>query len=212
MNIDEGAPDQGPQARVYGRVVPRVERVFDDPRGDMCVGFFQDMWNEGRVTFPLGARVLEVGCAEADWLTPMKTARPDLHLTGMDQRPHRPRRGADVLVQGDLLDAMTFPPSSFNGIVAVSVIEHVGIGRYGDLVDADGDTHAMAHLKQWLRPDGVLYLDVPFRPVGPSTPFRQYNEADLQRRVIAGWREVDRQHFDSDHPDGPYVALVLTPL
>ncbi len=169
------------------------------------------MWFAGRIPVPFGAHVLEVGCAEADWLTPMKAERPDVHLTGVDQREHPPRPGADRLVRGDLLNAHLFPPASFDVIIAVSVIEHVGIGRYGDALHADGDSLAMRHLHTWVKPDGVLYMDVPYRPKGPSTPFRAYNEADLQRRVIQGWTEVDRQFFTADHPDGPYIALVLKP-
>jgi len=122
-----------------------------------------------------------------------------------------PRPGADELVLGDLLNASLFPPASFDVVIAVSVIEHVGVGRYGDTIDPDGDIRAMQNIKRWLKPNGLMYMDVPYRPTGSSTPFRQYNEADLQARVINGWKVVDREHFSPQHPDGPYVALVLKP-
>ena len=186
--------------------------------GDLCVGFFKEMYGAGRIPIPRGARVLEIGCAEVDWLTPMKAERPDLHLTGVDQRGCLGGRpGADVLLQANLLDPDLFPPASFDVAVAISVIEHVGTGRYNDPYDRDGDTKVMASLRRWLTPDGVLYMDVPYRGKGLSTSFRAYNEADLQSRVIAGWTEVDREYFAGTqldgrpHPDGPYIALVLKP-
>jgi len=194
----------------------RIGSKFD-ARGDMCAGFFEEMYEAGRVPIPLNARLLEVGSAENDWLTPFKAARPDVHLTGTDQRQMTgkkgpsPRPGADELVLGDLLNASLFPPASFDVVIAVSVIEHVGIGRYGDQVRPEGDMVAMDHIKSWLKPDGLLYMDVPYRPEGPSTPFRQYNETDLRARIINGWKEIDREYFYPQHPDGPYVALVLKP-
>lgn len=185
--------------------------------GDLCLGFFKEMFEAGRVQIPQGAKILEVGCAEWDFATPMKRARPDVHITCVDQRGVGPkgRPGADVLITdkhgGNILRPDLFPEATFDVVIAVSVIEHVGIGRYQDERDEQGDVKAMQHLKRWIKPSGLMYLDVPFRPDGPSTPFRQYNAADLKARVIQDWTEVDRQFFTADHPDGPYIALVLHP-
>lgn len=185
-----------------------------DP-ADHCLGFFAQFWTTKRVQFPNGACVLEIGCAEADWLTPMKALRPDLHLTGVDQRDHTKRPGADRLIKGDVLTANIFEPGQFDAIVSVSTIEHVGLGEYGDALNPDGDTVAMAHMKAWLKPGGVVYLDVPYRPDGPprltEPNFRAYDEPSLQSRILAGWTEVDREVFNPGHPDGPYIALVLKP-
>lgn len=177
--------------------------------GDVCVGFFKDMWFAGRIPIPHGAKILEIGCAEVDWSQPFKIRRPDVHVTGVDQRAGFKRPALDVLLQKNLIDPDLFDPASFDVVIAVSVVEHIGVGRYGDVVDPDGDIKVMKYLKRWLKPDGVLYMDVPYRPEGPSTDFRQYNEADLQARVIQDWKVIDRQFFESKHPDGPYIALVL---
>jgi hypothetical protein len=188
----------------------QITKGFDD-QGDICLGFFREMYTAGHFEFPREAKVLEVGCAEIDWLTPMKTARPDLHLTGVDQRRHPPRPGANSVGHGRHHATGLVCPATFDAIVAVSVIEHVGIGRYEDPRDEDGDIKAMANLKLWLKPTGFLYMDVPWRPEGPSTPFRQYNDADLAARVTNGWTVTAREHFYPNHPDAPYVAMVLRP-
>jgi hypothetical protein len=68
-------------------------------KGDLCLGFFQHFWDEGLLPeLPKGARVLEIGCAEADWLSSMREARPDLYLVGIDQRVTGDRKAADELV------------------------------------------------------------------------------------------------------------------
>ena len=40
-------------------------------------------------------------------------------------------------------------------------IEHIGLGRYGDPIDPDGDLMAISELKRVLAPDGNLLFVVP---------------------------------------------------
>jgi SAM-dependent methyltransferase len=177
---------------------------------EFCAGFWAEAWNANVVTFPLNARVLEIGCAEDDWQTAMLQARPDLHVVGIDWRPVT-RPGAEI-IKGDVLEH-DFASQSFDAIVAVSTIEHVGLGSYdSDPLDSDGDTHCMQRCKRWLKPSGWLYLDVPYRSDGPyfvNSNFRAYDEPALQSRLLAGWRERYRQVCGHGHGDGPYIALVL---
>lgn len=185
---------------------------FSDQK-DLCLGFFKTMWDSGACPeLPLGAKVLELGCCEADWMKSMREARPDLHLTGIDVRDH-PRPKADLQIQGDIL-THTFPPLSFDAIVAVSMIEWAGIGHYGDPVDPVGDQKVMWRARQWIKPGGWMYLDTPFQPGGVDrrpNKFRVYDDATIATRLYGpNWKEVARRHFSGDgHPDGPYLAVVL---
>lgn len=177
---------------------------------DACLGFWAMAWAAGWCQFPPHAHVLEIGCAEADWQTPMLAERPDLEIVGLDwrecARPGRTIRG-DVLMQ-------EFPPQSFDAIVSVSAIEHIGLGSYdADPLHRYGDSVAMARAAQWLKPDGWLYFDVPYRPKGKyevHSNFRAYDEDALQTRLIQpNFRIVQRQTMPSGHPDGPYVAVLV---
>ena len=42
------------------------------------------------------------------------------------------------------------------------MIEHVGLGRYGDPIDLFGHLKALDSLAAILKPDGLLYLSAPF--------------------------------------------------
>lgn len=41
------------------------------------------------------------------------------------------------------------------------VLEHIGLGRYGDSFDPQGDLKAISELKRVVKPDGRLFVVVP---------------------------------------------------
>ncbi|TGU72279.1 DUF268 domain-containing protein [Geomonas terrae] len=60
----------------------------------------------------------------------------------------------------DLL-GLPFADESVSSISCMHVVEHVGLGRYGDPLDPDGDLKAIAELKRVLAPGGDLLYVVP---------------------------------------------------
>jgi hypothetical protein len=189
--------------------------VTFDAKGDMCAGFFAEFWNTGRLpVLPPHAQVLEIGCAENDWLACMRETRPDLYLVGIDQRgPERP--SADEHLIADVL-THPFAPCRFDAIIAVSMIEWAGCGHYKDPIDPDGDLHTLQRARTWIKPTGWLYFDVPYREKhddpGRNDPMRTYSDEDFERLFWAsGWRVEDRQFFRTEHRDGPYMAHLLRP-
>jgi len=60
----------------------------------------------------------------------------------------------------DLL-SLPFPDCSIKSLSCMHVIEHVGLGRYGDPLDPDGDLKAIAELKRVLALGGDLLFVVP---------------------------------------------------
>lgn len=179
--------------------------------GDCCLSIWATAYASGVPVFVEGARVLEIGCAEADWITPMLDIRPDLQITGIDWRGVN--RPPGTFVQGDVL-THDFEPESFDAIVGVSSIEHIGLGHYDhDPLDEDGDVHCMARARRWLKPGGWVYLDVPFDPAGyylEGTSHRVYDEAALARRLLSGLTERYRWLVSLDGRDASVVAVYAT--
>jgi SAM-dependent methyltransferase len=50
---------------------------------------------------------------------------------------------------------------TLESVSCMHVVEHVGLGRYGDKLDASGDLKAIGELKRIVRPGGVLYFVAP---------------------------------------------------
>jgi SAM-dependent methyltransferase len=64
------------------------------------------------------------------------------------------------------ITALPYDDGTLDSVSSLHVVEHVGLGRYGDLLDAEGSTRALAELSRIVAPGGVLYLSV---PVGRET-------------------------------------------
>lgn len=56
---------------------------------------------------------------------------------------------------------LPFEDNSIESLSSMHVVEHIGLGRYGDLLDVDGDLKAISELKRVLAVDGYLLFVVP---------------------------------------------------
>ena len=65
---------------------------------------------------------------------------------------------------------LPFEDRSLHSLSCMHTLEHIGLGRYGDPLDAQGDLRALAELQRVLAPGGSLLIVV---PVG--RPRVQYN-------------------------------------
>lgn len=174
-----------------------------DAAGDLCLGFWAKAVAANVIQVPDDAQVLEIGSAESDWITPMRTDQPGWHIQGLDCRPSAAGHVGDVLTYD-------YPPETFDLIVAISAVEHIGLGAYGDPVVPDGDVIAMQRAVSWLKPGGYLYFDVPIRPEHEDTPqFRAYSDVTFRQRLIPPGLTIRwMKAFTPSHPDGPYISVI----
>jgi SAM-dependent methyltransferase len=63
-------------------------------------------------------------------------------------------------VAGDIA-RLPFADASVASISCLHVIEHIGLGRYGDALDTEGSQKAAAELARVVSPGGRLYLSAP---------------------------------------------------
>lgn len=164
-----------------------------------------------------GMSVLEIGCCEFNWLSVARKTWPAVTLTGIDWRKTDPTEGVRI-IRGDVLKH-DFPSESFDAVVAVSTVEHIGLGHYDeDPKVEDGDTQALRRVWDWVKPGGWLYFDVPWN-VGSSyevigTKFRCYDEESHAVRLkgSAPWTSVWTGWYERGKrvkalPERPKVVL-----
>lgn len=61
---------------------------------------------------------------------------------------------------------LPYADGTLNSVSSLHVVEHIGLGRYGDPIDPGGSMRALAELARVLAPGGSLYVSV---PVGRET-------------------------------------------
>jgi tetratricopeptide (TPR) repeat protein len=89
-------------------------------------------------------------------------------------------------------------PVSFDAAVAISCLEHEGLGMLGEPLDPDADLKAMERLKRIVNPGGLLFVAVPIgldRVMFNST--RIYGHIRLPA-LFAGWSEIARYGCEDD--------------
>jgi len=59
------------------------------------------------------------------------------------------------------LQKLEFADNSIDSLSCLHTVEHVGLGRYGDPLDYDGDLKAIAELKRVVKPGGSLLFVTP---------------------------------------------------
>lgn len=59
------------------------------------------------------------------------------------------------------LTALHFKSNSIQSLSCMHTVEHIGLGRYGDPINPDGDLEAIAELQRVIKPEGTLLFVVP---------------------------------------------------
>jgi SAM-dependent methyltransferase len=93
--------------------------------------------------------------------------------------------------RADLLK-LPFADHSVASLSCMHTIEHIGLGRYGDPLDPQGDLKAIAELKRVLRPGGNLLF---VTPVGkPKIAFNAHRIYSYEQ-ILASFAPLQLQEF-----------------
>jgi hypothetical protein len=120
----------------------------------------------------------------------------------------------------------TLLPQSYDAVLVLSTIEHIGLPHYGQSPFPNGDLLALAEISRLLKPLGYVLVSVPAGRSQVTSWYRQYSPTDL-RRLFAGWSteitywgymagkyqhidEHDVEHFSYDYRHGAdAVACIM---
>jgi len=131
-----------------------IDRYQD--AGDAGMYFYQDTWCADKLKAASPSRHVDVGSSMMFVAMVLQLC----DLTYVDVRPIAISHPRFIYKCGNLME-MPFESGSLESISSLSVVEHVGLGRYGDRIDPEGTNKACAELARILAPGGNLYVAVP---------------------------------------------------
>ena len=109
--------------------------------------------------------------------------------------------------KGDLMD-LPFADNSLPCVSCMHVVEHIGLGRYGDPIDYDGDLKAMSELSRVLAKAGSLLFVVPLGK--PRIVFNAHRIYSYEQ-VISGFPELTLKEFALIPENSKDGGLVYNP-
>lgn len=118
--------------------------------------FYQDSWAFERIVQQKPACHVDVG-SRAIFVAFLSKVIPTIMV---DIRPLSLEMDSIRFVQGTILD-LPFEDNSVESVSSLCVVEHIGLGRYGDPLNPYGSEKAIQELKRIVQPGGDLYLSLP---------------------------------------------------
>jgi SAM-dependent methyltransferase len=144
-------------------------------------------------------KVLDLGCAES--LMPLYLSSLNYDVTGLDCRDYPYMASNFKFEKGDILN-LPFSDCSFDTVLCVSTLEHIGIGFYNDPVYSDGsDQKAIKEMNRVLKNDGQLILTVPFGVKRVNEQQRVYDLSSLEE-ILNDFSIKELRFFSNERKEG----------
>lgn len=118
----------------------------------------------------------------------------------VDYRPLRVRLSNFLPLGGDIV-CLPFRSGTITSLSCLHVIEHVGLGRYGDPINPAGSQLAAAELQRVLQPGGRLFLSV---PVGRERVCFNAHRVFRPHTVLAFLPSLELKEFSLVDDDGRF--------
>lgn len=118
--------------------------------------FYQGAWLARRLAEIRPAKHIDVGSS----VLTLSVISATTETVFIDRRPLPVQLPGLRCEEGDIL-ALPFADRSIESLSCLHVIEHIGLGRYGDPLDPSGSLRAAQELTRVLAAGGRLYLSTP---------------------------------------------------
>lgn len=118
--------------------------------------FYQAAWLARRLAASIPERHVDIG-SDVRMINVLSAFVP---MEFLDYRPLQVNLSGLLCGSGNLVD-LSRASESMRSLSCLHVVEHVGLGRYGDPLDPEGSYKALSELQRVLAPKGRLYLSLP---------------------------------------------------
>lgn len=120
--------------------------------------FFQDLWAAKKLFASKPKEHFDIGSSFSGFISHILVFCPKVHY--IDIRKFDFLIDGLIFQHGSILE-LPFQDNEINSLSCLHVLEHIGLGRYGDPVDPAGYLLAAQELARVLSPGGTLLLGTP---------------------------------------------------
>jgi len=192
----------------FGRLFPCLEDRFalsGDTGGHY---FYQDLWVANRIFRNAPISHLDVGSRMDGFIAHVASFRP---ITVMDIRPQRRNIPNVTFIQADIMeDVKRELVECCDSLSSLHVVEHLGLGRYGDCIQYDGYSIGLKNLQRMLKRGGKLYLSVPIGPQRIEFNAHRVFDTGYLLKILSGSYSIDLFSYVDDkgefHENAPLEA------
>jgi len=180
-NFMWGVPSQGESAlcaTVKFLTMCKMRSVFNFlciKLGERSVEYEWILRNVGRAK--RNSKLLDVGCGYSRLDCVFYYLGYDTYAIDVNKPPYVYKQ--IKFIRGDIVRS-SFKNNFFDIIVAISTLEHIGLGAYKDPIYGDGDLKAVEEMKRILKNHGLLLITGPFASKPIMTWHRFYDPRRLE--------------------------------
>jgi len=158
--------------------------------------FYQGAWLARKLRLHPPLRHVDVGSS----VTTLGVISAYVEVEFIDIRPIQTNLRELIPRSGSIL-ALDYQDNSVQSVSCLHVIEHIGLGRYGDTLDAQGSIKAANELERVLLPGGRLYLSL---PIGRERVCFNAHRVHSPFSVLNMFRELTLVEFSWVDDDGKF--------
>jgi len=98
---------------------------------------------------------------------------------------------------------MNLDSDSFDAVVSLCTLEHIGLGRYGDEFDLDGDKKAFSEMRRVLKPGGHLIFTTTITQAEPVIYFNIHKvySYEMIESFCSGLTRIDEVYYSHKKMD-----------
>lgn len=167
-----------------------VLRERFEPNGDLKSHYFhEDLVVARRVFENKPQKHVDVGSRVDGFVAHVASFR---EIEVFDIRPQQANVKNIRFVTTDFMNVPTSLHNYTDSLSSLNVLEHFGLGRYGDPIDIEGDKKGLENMGKVIKPGGKFYLSV---PIGPQRiEFNAHRVFSVQYLL-----NLLNPHFQLDH-------------
>lgn len=154
--------------------------------------FYQDAWAFERIVKDKPIEHLDIG-SHHKFVAHLSKV---VDLTMVDIRPLSLPMETIKFIKGSILE-LPFKNNSVESLSSLCVVEHIGLGRYGDPIDPEGSEKSFKEIERVIKKGGNFYMSVPIEKENKVyfNAHRAFNEQYLLEKILKNFEVIDKKYI-----------------